>query len=55
VDDIAKAVSGAMSSILSKLQNRNQEKAETKPIQTPAVLTSSSLYLAEKHKEGVVG
>ena len=33
VDDIAKAVSGAVSSILSKLQNRNQEEAERKPQQ----------------------
>ena len=40
VDDIAKAVSGAVSSILSKLQNKNQGEAETK--QQPAISDSSS-------------
>ena len=35
VDDIAKAMSEAVSSILSKLQNRNQGEAEMK--QQPAI------------------
>ena len=40
VDDIAKAVSGAVSSILSKLQNKHQGEAEKK--QQPAISDSSS-------------
>ena len=40
VDDIAKAVSGAVSSILSKLQDKNQGEAETK--QESAISDSSS-------------
>ena len=45
VDDIAKAVSGAVSSILSKLQNRNQEEVEPFHLGSPALdIPSSGLW-----------